>query len=305
MRTADSDPSRRRLAGAGRSRIPRSIRGSSGAGGVPPKRSMRAHRRAAFRERCARSRCGSALRSAFSDTPTASSKGHSPRPGAAPRSRASCSPGRPALQRRRSIRRTARRGPSRRCSRSSVRRAHAPRRVRCTPSRSEAAPIALPDSWTVMNSYQGCVEAASRQDHGYLAFGCPQAAVAPPLLPGTDPRSVLIIASADPVAVLRRVLTAPSPAGLGVSGVRIAEVQPVAAPMAGGRAAYVLFDYIAGGARVPRSRADRGRGRRQPHVHGVQVDVHAARGDVRAARADALASRGSRGASTAACSRHG
>ncbi len=108
--------------------------------------------------------------------------------------------------------------------------------------------IGLPDSWSVMNSYQGCVEAASRQDHGYLAFGCPQAAVAPPLLPGTDPRSVLIIASGDPVAVLQRVLTAPSPAGLGVSGVRIAEIRPVAAPMAGGRAAYVLFDYVAGGA---------------------------------------------------------
>ncbi|HEV2739836.1 MAG TPA: hypothetical protein VGU66_14765 [Candidatus Elarobacter sp.] len=108
--------------------------------------------------------------------------------------------------------------------------------------------LALPDSWTVMNSYQGCVEAASRQDHGYLAFGCPQAALAPPLLPGTDARSVLIIASGDPVAVLQRVLTAPSPAGLGVSGVRIAEVRPVAAPMAGGRAAYVLFDYVAGGA---------------------------------------------------------
>jgi hypothetical protein len=108
--------------------------------------------------------------------------------------------------------------------------------------------VSLPDSWSIANSYQGCVEAASRHDHGYLAFGCPQAAVAPPLLPGTDPRSVLVVAGGDPVAALRRVLTSPSPAGLGVSGVRIAEVRPVAAPMAGGRAAYVLFDYTAGGA---------------------------------------------------------
>lgn len=108
--------------------------------------------------------------------------------------------------------------------------------------------VALPDSWSVANSYQGCVEASSRQDHGYLAFGCPQAALAPPLLPGTNPRAVLIVAGPDPVAALRRVLVSPSPAGLGVTDVRIAEAQPVQAPMAGGRAAYVLFDYTAGGA---------------------------------------------------------
>ena len=108
--------------------------------------------------------------------------------------------------------------------------------------------VALPDTWGVMNSYQGCVEAASRHDHGYLAFGCPQAAFAPPLLPGADPRTVLVVPGADPVAALRRVLTSAPPAGLGVSAVRIDEVQPVQAPMAGGRAAYVLFDYAAGGA---------------------------------------------------------
>ncbi len=108
--------------------------------------------------------------------------------------------------------------------------------------------VALPDSWDVLNSYQGCVEAASRQDHGYLAFGCPQAAFAPPLLPGADPRTVLVVTGSEPVAALRRVLTSASPAGLGVANVRIAEVQPVQAPMAGGRAAYVLFDYTAGGA---------------------------------------------------------
>ncbi|HEY0395272.1 MAG TPA: hypothetical protein VGD01_12320 [Candidatus Elarobacter sp.] len=107
--------------------------------------------------------------------------------------------------------------------------------------------VALPDSWSVMNSYQGCVEAGSTQDHGYLAFGCPQAAFAPPLLPGTNPRQVLVITSADPVAALHRILVAPPPVGLGVSGVRIAEVQPVQSPVAGGRAAYVLFDYTANG----------------------------------------------------------
>jgi hypothetical protein len=108
--------------------------------------------------------------------------------------------------------------------------------------------IALPDSWNVANSYQGCVEASSAQDHGYLAFGCPQAALAPPLLPGADQRTVLVVTSGDPVRALERVLTSPPPVGLGVSAVRIAEVQPVAAPVAGGRAAYVLFDYRAGSA---------------------------------------------------------
>lgn len=108
--------------------------------------------------------------------------------------------------------------------------------------------VALPDSWNVMNSYQGCVEAGSTEDHGFLAFGCSQGALAPPLLPGTDPRTVLIVTSADPVAALQRMLTAPPPAGIGVSAVRIVEVQPVAPFAGGGRAAYVLFDYRAGGA---------------------------------------------------------
>lgn len=102
--------------------------------------------------------------------------------------------------------------------------------------------IALPDSWSVMNSYQGCVEAASRQDHAYLAFGCSQAALAPPLLPGTNPRQVLVIASYDPVDALHRFLTSPPPVGAGASGMRVVEVKPVQAT-ANGRAAYVLFDY--------------------------------------------------------------
>jgi hypothetical protein len=102
--------------------------------------------------------------------------------------------------------------------------------------------VALPDSWSVRNSYQGCVEAASPQDHAYLAFGCSQAALAPPLLPGTDPRQVLIITSADPVAALGRVLTSPPPVGVGASRIRVVEVKPVQAT-ANGRAAYVLFDY--------------------------------------------------------------
>ncbi|MFN2460629.1 MAG: hypothetical protein ABR591_08080 [Candidatus Velthaea sp.] len=97
------------------------------------------------------------------------------------------------------------------------------------------------------NSHQGCVEAASQEDHGYLAFGCPQAALAPPLLPGADPRSVLVITNADPVSALQRLLTASPPAGLGVSAVHILEVKPVQAT-ANGRAAYVLFDYQASGA---------------------------------------------------------
>ena len=88
--------------------------------------------------------------------------------------------------------------------------------------------IALPDSWNVANAYQGCVEASSAQDHGYLAFGCPQAALAPPLMPDADPRTVLVVTSADSVRALERVLTSPPPVGLGVSAVRFAEVQPVA-----------------------------------------------------------------------------
>lgn len=108
--------------------------------------------------------------------------------------------------------------------------------------------IGLPDSWSVMNAYQGCVEAGSQRDHGYLAFGCPQAAVVPPLLPGTNPRAVLVLTSGDPAAVAQRVLTAAPPAGLGVQAVRVVETQPVAPPMGTGRAAYVLFDYSANGA---------------------------------------------------------
>jgi hypothetical protein len=108
--------------------------------------------------------------------------------------------------------------------------------------------IGLPESWAVANAYQGCVEAASTRDHGYLALGCSQAALAPPLLPGADPRTVLVLQSVDPVAALQRVLLSPPPVGLGVQTVHIAEVQPVAPAVASGRAAYVLFDYRVSGA---------------------------------------------------------
>ncbi len=107
--------------------------------------------------------------------------------------------------------------------------------------------VALPDSWSILNSYQGCVEAASQQDHGYIALGCSQAALAPPLLPGTDPRTVLVITSYDPVAALQRFVMSPPPVGAGASGMRVVEVQPVQAT-ANGRAAYVLFDYTLQGA---------------------------------------------------------
>ncbi|HWT04925.1 MAG TPA: hypothetical protein VN224_04140, partial [Xanthomonadales bacterium] len=33
--------------------------------------------------------------------------------------------------------------------------------------------IGLPDGWRVLNAYQGCVEAGSTTDHGYIALGCP------------------------------------------------------------------------------------------------------------------------------------
>lgn len=108
--------------------------------------------------------------------------------------------------------------------------------------------IGLPDSWQVVNSYQGCVEAASTRDHGYIALGCSQAALAPPVLPGTDPRSVLVLPYGDPVSVFRAFAQYPQPAGMGLQAVRVAEVQPVQPAVASGRAAYVLFDYQLRGA---------------------------------------------------------
>ncbi|MEA2719390.1 MAG: hypothetical protein QOJ39_1254, partial [Candidatus Eremiobacteraeota bacterium] len=84
-------------------------------------------------------------------------------------------------------------------------------------------------------------------DHGYLAFGCPQAGFAPPVLPGTDPRAVLVLPYGDPVTMFRAFAQHPLPVGLGVQNVRIAEAKAVAPPVAGGRSSYVLFDYRVGG----------------------------------------------------------
>ncbi|HEY0380830.1 MAG TPA: hypothetical protein VGC72_01285 [Candidatus Elarobacter sp.] len=108
--------------------------------------------------------------------------------------------------------------------------------------------IGLPDGWRVLNSYQGCVEAGSTADHGYIALGCPQHAVVPPGLPGTNPRTQLVAPFGNPVQILGTVMTQPPPVGLGVQSFRAAEVQPVAAGLPNGRAAYVLFDYRVNGA---------------------------------------------------------
>jgi hypothetical protein len=107
--------------------------------------------------------------------------------------------------------------------------------------------IGLPAGWQVTNSYQGCVEAASTSDHGYLAFGCPQAGFAPPVLPGTNPRAVLVLPLADPASMFRAFAQYPQPVGLGVQSVRIAEARAVTPPVAGARSSYVLFDYQIGG----------------------------------------------------------
>ena len=108
--------------------------------------------------------------------------------------------------------------------------------------------IGLPQTWQLANAYQGCVEATSVHDHGYLAFGCPQAGFAPPTLPGADPRSVLVLPYGDIGTMFRAWARYPSPVGLGVQSVRIAELQPVAPTVPSGRAAYVLFDYRVAGA---------------------------------------------------------
>jgi hypothetical protein len=108
--------------------------------------------------------------------------------------------------------------------------------------------IGLPDGWRVINAYQGCVEAGSTADHGYIALGCPQHAVVPPGLPGTNPRAQLVTPFSNPVRILGDVMTLPPPVGLGVQSFRVAEVQPVASGLPHGQAAYVLFDYRANGA---------------------------------------------------------
>jgi hypothetical protein len=103
--------------------------------------------------------------------------------------------------------------------------------------------IALPDGWRVLNAYQGCVEAGSGRDEGYIALGCPQHAVVPPGLPGTNPRAQLVMPFGNPVQILGAVMTQPPPVGLGVQSFRAVEVQPVESGLPNGRAAYVLFDY--------------------------------------------------------------
>jgi hypothetical protein len=47
----------------------------------------------------------------------------------------------------------------------------------------------------------------------------------------------------SPVTVFARFAAYPPPVGLGLRAVKIAEYRSVASPMAGGQAAYVLFDY--------------------------------------------------------------
>ncbi|MEA2785723.1 MAG: hypothetical protein QOF71_1827 [Candidatus Eremiobacteraeota bacterium] len=108
--------------------------------------------------------------------------------------------------------------------------------------------IGLPDGWSVINSYQGCVEAGSTVDHGYIALGCPQHATVPPGLPGTNPRAQLVAPFSSPVQILATIMMQPSPVGLGLQAFRAREVQPVASGLPNGRAAYVLFDYRANGA---------------------------------------------------------
>ncbi len=107
--------------------------------------------------------------------------------------------------------------------------------------------IGLPDGWRVLNAYQGCVEAGSTTDHGYIALGCPQLAVVPPGLPGTNPRAQLVAPFSNPVHILGTVMTMPPPVGLGVQSFRAAEVQRVASGLPNGQAAYVLFDYRVSG----------------------------------------------------------
>jgi hypothetical protein len=108
--------------------------------------------------------------------------------------------------------------------------------------------IALPAGWSVLNSYQGCVEAGSTADHGYIALGCAQHATVPPGLPGTNPRAQLVAPFGSPVQILATVMMQPSPVGLGLQSFHAREVQPVASGLPNGRAAYVLFDYRANGA---------------------------------------------------------
>ena len=108
--------------------------------------------------------------------------------------------------------------------------------------------IGLPAGWSVINSYQGCVEAGSTIDHGYIALGCPQHATVPPGLPGTNPRAQLVAPFSSPVQILATVMMQPSPVGLGLQSFHAREVQPVASGLPNGRAAYVLFDYRANGA---------------------------------------------------------
>jgi len=103
--------------------------------------------------------------------------------------------------------------------------------------------IGLPAGWQVANSFQGCVEAVSQQDHGYIALGCPQFGVVPPGLPGTNPRVVLVAPFGNPVQMLGQVGRQ-----LNLESLHAVEVQPIASGLPGGRAAYILFDYHVHGA---------------------------------------------------------
>ena len=103
--------------------------------------------------------------------------------------------------------------------------------------------LEVPESWSIANSYQGCVEIASAHDHGYEALGCASAGLVPPVLPGTDPRNVLVLPYGSVTDMFRGYLQYPRPAGLGLANVRIIESRQVAPPAGAGEAAWMLFDY--------------------------------------------------------------
>jgi len=112
--------------------------------------------------------------------------------------------------------------------------------------------VAIPDSWRIQNSYQGCVEGTSSTSSGtvvgYFAFGCPATGYTPPTLPGANPRTTLVIPYGDVLSMFRASAEYPHPAGLQLQAVRIAESKTVAPPSGSGQAAYVLFDALSEGA---------------------------------------------------------
>ncbi|MDP9110832.1 MAG: hypothetical protein M3M96_04290 [Candidatus Eremiobacteraeota bacterium] len=98
--------------------------------------------------------------------------------------------------------------------------------------------IGLPATWQVTGSYQGCVEAVSQQDHGYIGLGCPQTGVIPPGLPGADPRVLLIAPYSNPVQMLGEIGRR-----LNLESLHPVEVQQIDSGLPHGQAAYILFDY--------------------------------------------------------------